>query len=118
MEVREAVGTFIQSEKIKSGLIWTHHALQGYDGLAAKDRPGADHMLRMFIGMISAEVSLARNITPSPKWDEAQRHIEKALVMVNSKVAAEAAFHLTNALSAVTGIGQGAMTVLKDNGLV
>ena len=45
-------------------------------------------------------------------------NIEKALVMVNSKVAAEAAFHLTNALSAVTGIGQGAMTVLKDNGLV
>jgi len=51
-------------------------------------------------------------------WDEVLRHIDKALVMINSGVAAEAVVHLTQALSQVTSIGHRSMTILKGEGLL
>jgi hypothetical protein len=41
-----------------------------------------------------------------------------AMVMIDSQVLHESAFHLTQALSQVTGIGQRSMSVLKQHGLL
>jgi len=38
--------------------------------------------------------------------------------MINSNVAHEAGYHLTQALTQVTTIGQRSMTILKDDGLL
>jgi hypothetical protein len=57
-------------------------------------------------------------VTGDVSWDEVLRHIDKAMVMINSGVAAEAVVHLTQALSQVTSIGHRSMTFLKGEGLL
>ena len=49
---------------------------------------------------------------------EVEKSIDTAMVMINSGVAHEAGYHLTQALTRVTTIGQRSMTILKDNGLL
>ena len=53
-------------------------------------------------------------MAPDEKWDEALKHLNKALVMIHSNVVHEATFHISRALSQITGIGQNAMTSLVE----
>jgi hypothetical protein len=45
-----------------------------------------------------------------------EKNIDTAMVMISSGVAHEAGYHLTQALTQVTTIGQRSMTILKDKG--
>jgi hypothetical protein len=47
-----------------------------------------------------------------------EKNIDTAMVMIDSSVAHEAGYHLTQALTQVTTIGQRSMSILKDNGLL
>lgn len=118
MENQEAVTAFSQSEKIKAGLIWTSSAMEVLVALPEPDKVGAEKMIKLIIGMLADEVRLAEKLTSEDHWTEAGKHIDKALVMINSGVAHDAGFHLTRALSQVTTIGQRAMTVLRDRSLI
>ncbi len=51
-------------------------------------------------------------------WDEVEKHIDMAMVMINSNMVQESGFHLTRSLSQVTGIAQRSMSVLKDEGIL
>jgi RNA:NAD 2'-phosphotransferase (TPT1/KptA family) len=118
MNKQQAIIAFSQSEKIKAGLIWMTQTLQIYTGLSGTDRQGAESVIKAIVGMIAHEVHLAHRITEDDTWKDVEKHIDMALVMINSQVLQESGFHLTRALSQVTTIGQRSLTVLKEERLL
>ena len=118
MKTNEAIMAFSQSEKIKSALIWTTQLCDVYMALAEADKPGADKIIKTQVGMISNEISVAQKASPHDSWLEAEKDMNTARVMLNSGVANECAYHLTQALSKVTNIGQQAMSLLVEEGLL
>lgn len=118
MQVGEAVMAFSQSEKVKAGLIWVSQGVEGLRSLTEDEMRGAARSLRMILNMVVQELQLARKIGGDAPWEETQKHLEKALIMMNSGVPEEAVFHITRALSEVTSIGQRAMSLLKEEGIL
>ena len=68
--------------------------------------------------MVGSEILICKKSAPNELWLEVEKSIDTAMVMINSGVAHEAGYHLTQALTRVTTIGQRSMTILKDNGLL
>ena len=118
MNLQAAIITFSQSEKIKCGIIWISQSLEMLTGLSGIELQGAEKILKAMIGMIAHEISIARNLTKDPTWDDVEKHVDMAQVMVNSHVAHEAGFHLTKALTQVTSMGHRSLSVLKDEGML
>ena len=118
MNVKQAILAFSQSEKIKAGIIGVTHALELLPGIPDRNRRGAESMARVFISVILRDVHLSKKVTGESSWQEAEKNIDLALVMLDSGVAHESSYHLTRALSSVTDIGQRSMTVLKSKGLL
>lgn len=118
MKVQTAIMAFTQSEKIKSGLIWISQALELCNGLAARDQKGAEKMARSLMNFILSEIHIAKKAAKDVAWEEVEKNIDLAIVMINSGVPGEATYHLTRALSHVTNIGQRAMLYLKKEGLL
>ncbi|MBC2713481.1 MAG: hypothetical protein HGJ94_21515 [Desulfosarcina sp.] len=117
IDVKQAISAYAQSEKVKSGLIWI---CQVSDQVAAMDGPGRQQgltLLKTLAHMVADESDLAGRITGDRRWHEIGQKINKALVMINSGVPQETAYHLTQALTRVTRIGRQAALVLKENGL-
>ena len=46
MQIRDAITTFSQSEKIKAGLIWATQAIEIYKTLPEMDKPGAEKIIK------------------------------------------------------------------------
>jgi hypothetical protein len=116
-EIRQAISAYAQSEKVKSGLIWVS---QVADQVAAMDGPGRQQGMRLLstlAHMVADESDLAGRVTGDRRWHEIGKTINLALVMINSGVPQETAFHLTQALTRVTVIGGQAAALLKANGL-
>ena len=117
IDVKRAISAYTQSEKVKSGLIWI---CQVSDQVAAMEGPGRQQgltLLKTLAHMVADESELAGRITGDRRWHEIGNKINMALVMINSGVPQETAFHLTQALTRVTGIGGQAASVLRENGL-
>lgn len=116
-DVKLAVAAYAQCEKVKSGLIWI---CQVAEQVAAMDGAGRRQglvLLKTLAHLVADEANLAGRITGDKEWYEIGQNINKALVMINSGVPQETAFHLTQALTKVTRIGGRAASVLKRNGL-
>ena len=118
MNVKQAIIAFSQSEKLKSGLIWANQIIEVYLSLPESEKPGAERVLKTLISMIASEVHIAKKTAPHSIWQDAEKDIDTAMVMLNSGVANESGYHLTRALSKVTTIGQQSMTFLADEGLL
>lgn len=118
MNVQEAIMAFAQSEKIKSGLIWISQALGLLEGLDWAERQGGEKAVRAIVDMIAHEVQLAKNVTGDVSWGDVDRHLDQAVVMINSGVASESVIHITKALSQVTSVGYRSMSFLKEQGLL
>jgi hypothetical protein len=118
MHVNQAIIAFSQSEKLKSGIIWTSQIIEMYIALSESDKPGAERVLKTLINMIAAEVHVAKKAAPHDVWQDVEKDIDTALVMLNSGVTHEAGYHLTQALTKVTTIGQQSMTFLTEEGLL
>lgn len=118
MQTAEAITTFSQSEKIKAGLIWTTQVIEMFKTLPEGDKSGAEKIIKALIDMIGSEILICRKSAPNELWTEVEKNIDTAMVMINSNVAHEAGYHLTQALTQVTTIGQRSMSTLKDNGLL
>ena len=118
MKTAAAITAFSQSEKVKYALIAMGQTIELSGGLAADERRGAEKVIQAQVHMISQEVHLARRLTHDPAWDDAEKHLQKAIVMVHSHLVSEAGYHLTRALSHVTGIGQRSMSFLKEAALL
>ena len=118
MNTADAITTFSQSEKIKGGLIWVSQAVELFKALPEADKPGAEKILKALVDMIGSEILICKKTAPNELWQEVEKGIDTAMVMINSNVAHESGYHLTQALTQVTTIGQRSMTILKDNGLL
>lgn len=118
MKTNQAILAFSQSEKLKSALIWTTQLSQVHLALAEADQPGAEKIIKTLVSMIGNEIIVAQKAAPHKDWLEAAKDVNTAMVMLNSGVAQESTYHLTQALSKVTNIGQQSMTLLIDKGLL
>ena len=118
MDTQSAILAFSQSEKIKAGLIWTSQTIEMVMGLPEQNKPGAEQIITALVSMVANEIHLGMKIAPHEHWQAALKHINNAIVMLNSKVIHDAPFHLSKALSHVTSIGQTAMTHLREDSLV
>ena len=118
MEISEAILAFSQSEKIKSSIIWASQAVEMFVSLSEDEKPGAKKIIRAVISMIGHEINLCKKSAPHALWAEVQQSIDTALVMIDSNVTQESVYHLTQALSKVTSIGQQSLSCLKENGFV
>ena len=118
MQTPEAITTFSQSEKIKAGLIWATQLVELNNALPEADKAGAEKIIKAIVDMIGSEILICQKSAPNALWTEVEKSIDTAMVMINSSVAHEAAYHLTQALTQVTTIGQRSMSILKDNGLL
>lgn len=115
--IRLSVLAYAQCEKVKSGLVWV---CQVADQVAAMDdatRRHGVHLLRTLVHLVGDEVLLAGRMTGDPSWRQIGQKINMALVMIESGVPQETAFHLTQALTQVTRLGGRAAALLKANGL-
>ena len=118
MKTNEAIMAFSQSEKIKSALIWASRLSDVLMALAEADKPGAEKIIKTLVGMIANEISVAQKAAPHDNWQEAEKDVNTARVMLNSGVANECGYHLTLALSKVTSVGQQSMGQLVEEGLL
>ncbi len=118
MEIQDAIIAFSQSEKIKSGMIWLSQTVQMLDALTPPEKMGGEKVIKTIIYMLVNEIQLARKLAPEEDWQEAEKHLHLAVVMVNSRVVQESVFHLTRALAQVTNIGNRSMSVLIEKGLI
>jgi hypothetical protein len=118
MQIREAITTFSQAEKIKAGLIWASQAVEVYKTLPEADKPGAEKIIAAVVDMIGSEILICKKSAPNELWLEVEKSIDTAIVMINSNIAHEAGYHLTQALTQATTIGQRSMLILRDKGLL
>lgn len=118
MEINDAITAFSQSEKIKAGLIWASQAVEIYKSLFEADKPGAEKIMTALVNMIGNEILICKKSAPNELWAEIEKDIDTAMVMINSNIAHEAGYHLTQALTKVTTIGQRSMSILTDKKLL
>ena len=118
MDTKEAIFAFSQSEKIKAGIIWISQALEMLARLPEKNRKSAERLAHVFLNLMLRDVHIAGRVTGEPEWQEIEKNIDLALVMLDSGVAQESTYHLTRALSSVTDIGQRSMSYLRNKGLI
>ncbi|RJQ86887.1 MAG: hypothetical protein C4519_01425 [Desulfobacteraceae bacterium] len=118
METRQAIISFSQSEKIKSGLIWCSQCVHILQNLPAPEQQGALRLLQALVAMIGSEAQVSRQASQDPVWSEVDKILNNARIMIDSGVGHEVDYHFTQALSQVNRIGQRAMTHLMDKGLL
>jgi hypothetical protein len=118
MKTNQAIMAFSQSEKLKSALIWASQLSEMNLALAEADKPGAEKIIKTLVSMIGNEIGVAQKAAPHDGWREAEKDVNTAMVMLNSGVVHETGYHLTQALSKVTNIGQQSMAQLIDEGLL
>lgn len=118
MQTRSAILAYSISEKVKTGLLWATQLVEMHAGLGEAERPAATPMLRALVAMVANEIHLANKLSAEDQWQSADKHLNLALVMIESGVPQEATFHLAKALSHVTSIGQRSMSCLIDQGLL
>ncbi len=97
MDTQSAILAFSQSEKIKAGLIWASQTIEMVMGLPDQNKPGAQKIIAALISMVSNEIHLGMKIAPNEHWESSVKHINNAIVMLNSNVVHDAPFHLSKA---------------------
>jgi hypothetical protein len=118
MNTQSAILALSQSEKIKAGLIWTSQTIEMAMGLPEQNKAGAEQIISALVSMVANEIHLGMKIAPNEHWKAALKHINNAIVMLNSKIIHDVPFHLSKALSHVTSMGQTAMTGLREDGML
>ncbi len=118
MDTKKAIMAFSQSEKIKSGIIWLSHTLELLGSLPAPETQGGEKIIKALTDMVFQEIQLAKSVAADEQWQDAEKSLDQAIVMINSGVGPESIIHLTQALSQVTSIGQRSMSFLQEQGLL
>jgi hypothetical protein len=118
MNTSDSIKAFSQSEKLKAGLIWASQIAEACAALAESDKAGAEKILKILVGMIASEIHVAQKAAPNDLWSEAEKDVHTAQVMLNSGAGHDVAYHLTQALSKITTVGQQSMSRLVEEKLL
>ena len=116
METKQAIISFAQGEKVKSGLISCSQCVQVAQNLPQAEQVGAVKVIQAMVAMIANEAQLARQASKDQTWLEVDKCLNTARVMIESGVIEEATYHFTQTLSQVNRISQKAMTHLVNSG--
>ena len=114
MDPKTAIIALAQSEKVKTMILAINNSVNLCVGLPQAQRAGAEHVLGLMVEMLCSEAVLALNATGDKTWLTAEKEMNMAAVMARSGVIAEVPYHLTQALSRVTSLGEKAMAALKE----
>ena len=114
----QAIIAYVQSEKVKAGIIWVSQCLDRLHGFQGDEKKGAEITVHLLLNMIWHEINLVRHMTDDTSWEDVTPHLERVLIMFDSVVGSESGLHLSKALSKVTTIGQRAMEYLKSQDLL
>ena len=118
MDARQAIISFSQSEKVKSGLIWGSQCVHLIQNMPEQDKKGAVSVLQAFVAMMANEAQLARQASGDPVWQAVDKCLNNARIMIDSGVVDEAEYHFTQGLTQVNRIGQQSMSYLLEEGLL
>lgn len=110
---QEDIIAFSQSEKLKAGVIWIQQIATSYVNLTDERTMGLRMAVEQMMGLLSHELLLAKRVSPQEEWLEVEKAFNKASVMLASDPhqlgVQECIYHLSQALSHITNIGQRTM---------
>lgn len=110
---QEDIIAFSQSEKLKAGIIWIQQIANSYLNSPEERKGGLRNALDQMLGLLEHELFLAKRVSVDQDWHEIERSFNRATTMLSSDPhdlgVQECIYHLTQALSKVTNIGQRTM---------
>ena len=116
--VRRNILGFMYAERLKSSLIIAGQMLDVLPDQNEDERSGGFKILGSFVGGVGNEMKLAANVMGGADWDGlcGQLEIMEGYARLGQMEAARQ--ELSQTLSRVTTLGAGAMTFLKNAGLL
>lgn len=110
---QEDIIAFSQSEKLKAGVIWVQQITSTAMSLAPDRQDALRPILEQLLGFLGNELMLAKRVSPEQPWHEVEKALNRASVMFSSDPHSvgmeECIYHLSQALSHITNIGQRTM---------
>ena len=116
--LKEAILNFAMGEKIKTLLICLIETGKLLNPPDPGERKGAVAVFKLQLNLAAREIHLAGVFSKASSWRECEKHMDMAIVMAESGVPEESAFHLAQALSQVTTVLNQSMKFLKSEHLI
>ena len=117
MTTKDAITTFSQSDKIRSGLSWAGRMLRQLDRFSGSELRGAIRIVEIVLLMIREEVQLVRRLTSGDAWLDVETQLDLALAMVGADAPNEAEAQVVKVFFQVTQIGRQQIALLKAKGV-
>jgi len=118
LDVKKAVTTFVYVERIKSELIIAAKLLEEIQNLKGNENEGAQKPILSFLNALQGETQIAYNVSGEKNFEQAAMKVWETTERTRSKEYLEAIRCITEAISLTTTIGQPALQLLKDKGLL
>jgi hypothetical protein len=118
MDLKNAVKSYQYAERAKSELIVCSQLVMALAGFPDQERGGAKRMLIMVLESVRSELQFAYGGTEQQDFRRAMELMSEAISMVESDQFGAASLKLSESISAVTTVAQGAWQVLSEHGLI
>jgi hypothetical protein len=118
MDLKDAVRSYLFSERAKSELIICSQLGIALAGFPDNERPGAKRMLIMVLEQVRSEIQFGYQATGLKEFRNAMELLSEAISLTESDQPGPASLKMSEAISAVTTAAQGAWEVLSQHGLI
>jgi hypothetical protein len=118
MDLKNAVKSYQFSERAKSELIICSQLTIALAGFPDQERAGAKRMLILVLESVRSELQFAYRGTEMREFQNAMNLLSEAISSVESDQFGAASLKLSESISAVTTVAQGAWQVLSQHGLI
>jgi hypothetical protein len=116
MELADDIVRYQYAERAKSELIVLSQMLMTLSDYRDAERAGAKRMLLSFMSSFRAEIDFSYRATSLPDFRRASELLSRAISMTESDAWGPAGLKLSEAISAVTTIAQGAIEKIGSYG--
>jgi hypothetical protein len=118
MDLKDAVRSYQFSERSKSELIICSQLEIALAGFPDTERAGAKKMLIMVLEQVRSEIQFAYQGTGKKEFRSAMELVSEAISLTESDQFGPASLKMSESISAVTTVAQGAWEVLSQHGLI
>jgi hypothetical protein len=118
LDIKKAVTIFVYVERIKSELIIASRLLEEIQDLKGNESEGAKKLILSFLNALQGETQMAYNVSGEENFEQATRKVWEATERTRSNGYWEAIRCISEAISITTTIGQPALQLLKEKGLL